>query len=70
MFLVQQAIAYDETVVDDKHLHIIDRAGDRAAAILDEPDGQDVFHSFNVEPGLAQVFKRIRDGTSYHSLST
>ena len=63
MVFVQQAVVYTETVMDDKHLHIIDRAGDRAAAVLDEPDGQEAFQSFHVEPGLAQVFKLIRDGT-------
>ncbi|KAM5542314.1 hypothetical protein V8D89_004187 [Ganoderma adspersum] len=66
MLFVQQAVVYTEMVVDDKHLHIIDRAGDRAAAILDEPDGQEAFQSFHVEPELAQVFKRIRD-EDYHS---
>ncbi len=68
MLFVQQSIMYTEMIMDDKRLHIIDRAGDHAAATLDEPDGQEFFQSLIVEPGLAQVFKRIRDGTYGHHL--
>ncbi|PIL30011.1 hypothetical protein GSI_07922 [Ganoderma sinense ZZ0214-1] len=67
MLYVQQAVAYTEMVMDDKRLHIIDRAGDHAAAALDSPDGQESFTSLTVEPGLAQVLKHIREEDYYSS---
>ena len=64
MLFLLQDIAYTETVEDDEHLYIIDRAGARAAAILDDPDRYEAFQSIHVEAGMAQVFKRMRYGMS------
>ncbi len=63
MLFVQQTIMYNEVVINDKRLHIVDRAGDRAAAILDMPEPQEAFRSLTVDPVLAQGFKKMREGT-------
>ena len=70
MLFLLQDVAYTETVEDDEHLYIIDRAGARAAAILDDPDRYEAFQSFHIDAGMAQVFKRIRYGMSGRRLTS
>ncbi|EJF58513.1 hypothetical protein DICSQDRAFT_156708 [Dichomitus squalens LYAD-421 SS1] len=54
-------------IIDDKRLHILERAGDRAAATFNNPEGIQIFRSLSVEPEIAQIMKRVRDG-DYSSL--
>ena len=68
MGFLHQAIVVNE-MLGDKRLHILDRAGARAAAVFDDPEGMQKFESLPVDPGFAQAFKGLREGMCLHMRS-
>ena len=67
LFMRWQQAMYVVVAVGDKRPHVIDAADDSAAATIDESGrrGRSTFKPLTAEPGLAEVFKRTRDGSTY-----